>query len=287
MGWQRIADRSGSEIAARGGLDGKEFAWGNEPTPGGKHMANTWQGEFPRQNLCADGYERTSPVTAFPPNGYGVYDMTGNVWEWTADWYAQKHQADAPKACCIPENPRGGGEDASYDPSSAEYQNSAQGDQGRLASLRAELLPTLSTGGAPCAGGRFIDEPRRISLCRSNQESTMSLKLVAGLLTLTLGASFALPAGGQEVLPFSPKPSGSTAGRTMQESIYSPLPPANHLPKGAPNILIVLIDDVGPAQTDTYGGEIHTPTLSKIAREGISYNRFHTTAMCSPTRAAF
>jgi arylsulfatase len=72
----------------------------------------------------------------------------------------------------------------------------------------------------------------------------------------------------------------------MQESIYSPLPPVSHLPKDAPNILIVLIDDVGPAQTDTYGGEIHTPTLSKIANEGVSYNRFHTTAMCSPTRAA-
>ena len=111
----------------------------------------------------------------------------------------------------------------------------------------------------------------------------MSFKLLGGLLTLTLGASFALPAGGQEVLPFPPKPSGSTAGRTMQESVYSPLPPVNHLPKDAPNILIVLIDDVGPAQTDTYGGEIHTPTLSKIASEGISYNRFHTTAMCSPT----
>ena len=114
----------------------------------------------------------------------------------------------------------------------------------------------------------------------------MSLRMIGGLLTLTLGASFALPAGGQEILPFSAKPSGSTAGRTMQESIYSPLPPVNHLPKDAPNILIVLIDDVGPAQTDTYGGEIHTPTLSKIANEGISYNRFHTTAMCSPTRAA-
>ncbi|MBI3797845.1 MAG: arylsulfatase [Deltaproteobacteria bacterium] len=72
----------------------------------------------------------------------------------------------------------------------------------------------------------------------------------------------------------------------MQESIYSPLPAVNRLPKDAPNILIVLIDDVGPAQTDTYGGEIHTPTLSKLAKEGISYNRFHTTAMCSPTRAA-
>ncbi|MGC2080588.1 MAG: arylsulfatase [Xanthobacteraceae bacterium] len=114
----------------------------------------------------------------------------------------------------------------------------------------------------------------------------MSLRLLGGLLTLTLGASFAIPAGGQEVLPFPPKQSGSTAARTMQESIYSPLPPVNHLPKDAPNILIVLIDDVGPGQTDTYGGEIHTPTLTKIASEGISYNRFHTTAMCSPTRAA-
>ena len=114
----------------------------------------------------------------------------------------------------------------------------------------------------------------------------MSLRLLGGLLTLTLGASFAFPAGGQEVLPFPPKQSGSTAARTMQESIYSPLPPVNHLPKDAPNILIVLIDDVGPGQTDTYGGEIHTPTLTKIASEGISYNRFHTTAMCSPTRAA-
>jgi arylsulfatase A-like enzyme len=90
----------------------------------------------------------------------------------------------------------------------------------------------------------------------------------------------------QEVLPFPPQPSGSIAGRTIQESIYNPLPPQSHLPKDAPNILIVLIDDVGPAQTDTYGGEIHTPTLSRIAQEGISYNRFHTTAMCSPTRAA-
>ena len=104
------------EFAARGGLDGAEFAWGDEFTPGGRHMANTWQGEFPRQNLNDDGYERTSPVTAFPPNGYGLHDMIGNIWEWTTDWYSPKHEADAPKACCIPENPRGGREDASYDP---------------------------------------------------------------------------------------------------------------------------------------------------------------------------
>jgi formylglycine-generating enzyme required for sulfatase activity len=104
------------EFAARGGLDGAEFAWGIDFTPGGKHMANTWQGEFPRQNLATDGHERTSPVTAFPPNGYGVHDMIGNVWEWTADWYSSKHAADAKKACCVPENPRGGREADSYDP---------------------------------------------------------------------------------------------------------------------------------------------------------------------------
>ena len=104
------------EFAARGGLDGAAFAWGDEFTPGGKHMANTWQGAFPDENLGLDGYERTSPVAAFPPNGYGLYDMIGNVWEWTTDWYAPRHEADAPKTCCIPENPRGGREDQSYDP---------------------------------------------------------------------------------------------------------------------------------------------------------------------------
>jgi sulfatase modifying factor 1 len=103
------------EFAARGGLDGAEYAWGDEFTPGGKHMANTWQGEFPRQNLTEDGFARTSPVTAFPPNGYGVYDMVGNVWEWTSDWYSSKHAGDSPKACCVPTNPRGGPEEASYD----------------------------------------------------------------------------------------------------------------------------------------------------------------------------
>lgn len=104
------------EFAARGGLDRAEYAWGDEFTPGGRHMANIWQGAFPFQNKREDGYERTSPVTAFPPNAYGLHDMIGNVWEWTSDWYAPKHPNDAPKACCIPENPRGGREADSYDP---------------------------------------------------------------------------------------------------------------------------------------------------------------------------
>jgi formylglycine-generating enzyme required for sulfatase activity len=104
------------EFAARGGLDEAEFAWGDELMPDGRAMANTWQGAFPHENLATDGYERTSPVTAFPPNGYGLRDMIGNVWEWTTDWWSARHEADATKPCCIPENPRGGPEGASYDP---------------------------------------------------------------------------------------------------------------------------------------------------------------------------
>ncbi len=103
------------EMAARGGLEGAEYAWGAELTPDGKPMANFWQGEFPWHNLKTDGYEGTSPVGAFPPNGYGLVDMTGNVWEWTADWYTPKHPGEAPKACCIPLNPRGGTERESLD----------------------------------------------------------------------------------------------------------------------------------------------------------------------------
>jgi formylglycine-generating enzyme required for sulfatase activity len=104
------------EFAARGGLEGAEFGWGNVFLPNGRHMANTWQGAFPHQNVRADGYERTSPVTAFPPNGYALYDMIGNVWEWTADWYSPYHAADAGRTLCIPKNPQGGLEQGSYDP---------------------------------------------------------------------------------------------------------------------------------------------------------------------------
>jgi len=101
------------EYAARGGLQGIEFAWGNELAPNGQMLANFWQGEFPWDNRLLDGWERTSPVRVFPPNGFGLFDMIGNVWEWTADWYS----TDLPKgSCCTPSNPRGGREYESYDP---------------------------------------------------------------------------------------------------------------------------------------------------------------------------
>ena len=102
------------ELAARGGLDGAEFVWGDELAPGGRLQANTWQGEFPWQNTREDGYEWTAPVESFPPNGYGLHEMAGNVWEWTTDWYSSTHDAGA-SACCAPSNPRGGKLEDSFD----------------------------------------------------------------------------------------------------------------------------------------------------------------------------
>jgi sulfatase modifying factor 1 len=105
------------EFAARGGLEGATYAWGEDMTINGKHMANTWQGEFPWQNLQHDGYEGVAPVGQFPPNGYGLYDMIGNVWEWTTDWYTANHPAG--KGCCSGSVPKGDRE-ASYDPRQPE-----------------------------------------------------------------------------------------------------------------------------------------------------------------------
>jgi formylglycine-generating enzyme required for sulfatase activity len=102
------------EFAARGGLDGASYAWGEDMTPGEKHMANTWQGEFPWQNLVSDGFEGTAPVGQFPANGYGLFDMIGNVWQWTSDWYAARHPALKP--CCGSASPKGGDREQSYDP---------------------------------------------------------------------------------------------------------------------------------------------------------------------------
>ncbi len=97
------------EFAARGGLEGREYAWGDELAPGGAMLANYWQGRFPYANTQEDGYLRTSPVRTYPANGYGLYDMIANVWEWTDDWFAQpKVERKTRGSCCIPSNPRGG-----------------------------------------------------------------------------------------------------------------------------------------------------------------------------------
>jgi formylglycine-generating enzyme required for sulfatase activity len=84
---KRLPTEAEWERAARGGLEGKPFYWGDELNPGGKWMANIWQGDFPCENTVADGYSGTAPVASFPPNAYGLYDMAGNAWEWCSDWY--------------------------------------------------------------------------------------------------------------------------------------------------------------------------------------------------------
>jgi arylsulfatase len=103
--------------------------------------------------------------------------------------------------------------------------------------------------------------------------------------TLVLLVSRSLGAA-QESLPFPPAPSVSKAGPTIAESVYKDAAPVRRLPAGAPNVVIIMLDDVGPALPDTFGGPIHTPTMTRVAKSGITYNRFHNAAMCSPSRAA-
>jgi len=107
------------EFAARAGLDNADYAWGDQLAPDGAMLANYWQGAFPFANQLLDGWERTSPVRSFPPNGFGLSDMIGNVWEWTSDWWSQPKAANKTKSsCCAISNPRGGRRSDSHDPAS-------------------------------------------------------------------------------------------------------------------------------------------------------------------------
>jgi formylglycine-generating enzyme required for sulfatase activity len=122
-GWvgARLPSEAEWEYAARGGLEGAAFTWGDDSRPGGRIMANTWDGpDFPHRSTGESGWLRTSPVGSFPANGFGLVDMAGDVWEWTDDWWTAAHRPDA-EPCCIPENPRGGDVDGSFDPAQPQF----------------------------------------------------------------------------------------------------------------------------------------------------------------------
>jgi arylsulfatase len=225
----------------------------------------------PQQNLGQDGYERTSPVMALPPNG--LHDMIGNVREWTTDWWSSKHQPDAPKACCILENPRGGPEDRRYDPHQPNIKFRARSS--RAGRICARQTPPRGTGG-------HVHKPRWISMHSAREEQhTMSTKNDA--------ENKSAPNRRQILLAGTTAAAASAIGTSGTTQVAQAQAPAA-LQQGKPNILFILMDNLGYGELGVYGGGIlrgaPTPRLDQLASEGTRLTNFNVEAQCTPSRSA-
>lgn len=153
---KRLPTEAEWEFAARGGLDRKKYVWGNEFTPQGKLLANTFQGHFPDRNSVADGYRATAPVKSFPANGYGLYDMAGNVWEWTSDWYRADYYQQLATKGSVADNPQGPTD--SFDPTEPTTPKKVQKGGSFLCTDQycIRYMPGARGRGAPDTGSNHV-----------------------------------------------------------------------------------------------------------------------------------